>query len=171
VKKPRNAVAAVAVTAAVTACFLRFGLTWNAPLAAFFAAVLVVLAAIDLEQGILPNRIVLPATVIVLAAHAAIAPGHALEWVVAALAAGGFFLVAKLVYPAGLGMGDVKFGLLIGAGLGRHVATGLLIGVTAAAVAGVAILVREGLGARKKALPYGPFLAFGALVALYLQRF
>ena len=133
---------------------------------AFFAAVLVVLAVIDVRTRRLPNRIVLPSAAVVLVAQIAIAPEHALEWVVAALAAFLFMLVAHLAYPDGLGLGDVKLALLLGAALGWAVAAALAIGLIVAALAGLALLIRDGWGARKRTIPLGPFLAAGGLVAI-----
>lgn len=135
---------------------------------AFFAAVLVVLAVIDLRTRRLPNRIVLPAAALVLAAQIAIAPDRALEWTLAAAGAFTFLLVAALVNPAGLGMGDVKLALLLGAALGWAVAPALFIGLAAAALAGVVLIVRGGWAARKTAIPLGPFLALGGIVALFI---
>ena len=68
-------------------------------------------------------------------------------------------------YPAGLGMGDVKLALLLGAALGSAGLAGLLLGTFAAGLAGVVVLAREGRAARRRAIPYGPFLAFGAIAA------
>ena len=85
---------------------------------AFFAAVLVALSVIDVRTRRLPNRIVLPAAALVLAAQIAIAPDRALEWTLGALGAFAFLLAAALLNPAGLGMGDVKLALLLGAALG-----------------------------------------------------
>jgi leader peptidase (prepilin peptidase) / N-methyltransferase len=135
---------------------------------AFFAAVLVVLSVIDLRTRRLPNRIVLPAAALVLAAQIAISPDRALEWTLGAAGAFTFLLVAALVNPAGLGMGDVKLALLLGAALGWAVAPALFIGLAAAALAGVVLIARGGWAARKTAVPLGPFLALGGLVALFL---
>ena len=150
------------------ASFTRFGLSWRALLAAFFCAVLVLLTEIDIERRILPNRIVLPAAAVVLAGRIAISPGRTAEWVGAALGASGFLLLAHLVSPEGMGMGDVKLALLLGAGLGKYVAFALLVGLLAAAAVGIVLLAREGRAARKKAIAFGPFLAFGGVVALFL---
>ena len=135
---------------------------------AFFAAVLVVLSVIDIRTRRLPNRIVLPAAALVLAAHVAIEPDRAFEWVAAAVGAAGVLLVAALVYPGGLGMGDVKLALLLGAALGWSVAAALAIGFMAAALAGILLIVRNGWSARKSTLPLGPFLAFGSFAVLLL---
>jgi leader peptidase (prepilin peptidase)/N-methyltransferase len=151
----------------VAGCFLRFGVTAEAFVAAFFAASLVVLSAIDFERRILPDRIVLPSFVVVLTARIALEPDRALEWTLAALGAALFLFVALVAYPKGMGMGDVKLCLLLGAALGKSVAVGLMLGMVGALVIGVVLMVRHGAAARKMAIPFGPFLAFGSLVALF----
>jgi leader peptidase (prepilin peptidase)/N-methyltransferase len=130
--------------------------------------VLVVLAAIDLERRIIPNRIVLPAVVLILAAQIALSPDRALEWTAASLGAALFLLLPLLVYPSGMGMGDVKLALLLGAGLGWAIVPALVAGLFAAFIVALVVLVRGGLAARKTALPFGPFLVLGALFALFL---
>ena len=74
-----------------------------------------------------------------------------------------------MIVPAGFGMGDVKLMLLLGAALGAAVLPALLLGTLAGGVAAVIVLLREGGGARRKAIPYGPFLAFGAIAVMLLQ--
>ena len=149
----------------IAGCVLAFGLTVEAAVAALFCAVLVAVSAIDLEHRIIPNRIVLPATVVVLAANTArdLSP----EWALAALAASGFLFAAALAYPGGMGMGDVKLALLMGAALGRTVPVALMAGMVAAMVPSVVLLVRHGSKARKMGIPFGPFLAIGSVVALF----
>jgi prepilin signal peptidase PulO-like enzyme (type II secretory pathway) len=144
---------------------LDFGATAYAALAAFFCVTLVTLSAADLGYRLVPNRIVMPAFVICLLAHTAIDPS--VEWVAAALAASTLMLVFALIHPAGLGMGDVKLTLLLGAMLGRTVGAALLIGFVAALVPSLVLLARHGSKARKMAIPLVPFLALGALVALF----
>jgi len=149
----------------VAGCVLRFGLTGRAAVAAVFCAALVAVSATDLEHRIVPNWIVLPAAVVVLAGNVAVSPS--LQWSVGAAAAAGFLLLAALAYPRGLGMGDVKLALLLGAGLGWLVGVGLMIGLLAALVPAVALLARHGSAARKMAVPFAPFLALGGIVALF----
>jgi leader peptidase (prepilin peptidase)/N-methyltransferase len=149
----------------VVACGLRFGLTADAVVAAFFCAVLVVISAIDIERRIVPNRIVLPATVVVLIAQTLLHPS--IEWVLAAFCAALFLFLPALIYPAGLGMGDVKLALLLGAMLGRNVAVALMVGLLAAFLPSLVLLVTKGSAARKMALPFAPFLALGGIVALF----
>jgi len=124
-----------------------------------------VLSAIDLEHRIVPNRIVVPAAAIVLVAQTALNPSP--EWTLGALGASGFLFLAALAYPAGMGMGDVKLALLLGAMLGRLVGVGLMLGMLAALVPSVYLLARHGSAARKMGIPFAPFLALGALIALF----
>jgi leader peptidase (prepilin peptidase)/N-methyltransferase len=149
----------------VAGCVLAFGVSARAAIAALFCAVLVAVTVTDLEHRIVPNRIVLPATVVVLAAQTArtLSP----EWAIAAAAASGFLLAAALAYPAGMGMGDVKLALLMGAALGRTVGVALMIGMVAALVPGFYLLARHGGKARKMGVPFAPFLALGSVVALF----
>lgn len=158
------------VTAAIAAAVLaRYGLGAPGLIAAFASAVLVVLSQIDIESRRLPNRIVLPAAAVVLAARLASDPGHWAAWVGAALGVAVFLLVFALAFPAGLGMGDVKLSLLLGATLGGAVLPALVLGALAGAAAAVVLLVREGPRALGRSMPFGPFLAFGAIaVALLL---
>ena len=149
----------------VAGSFWKFGLSAEAAVAAGFCVVLVVLSAIDLEYRIVPNRIVLPAAAVGLVAQTAIHPSP--EWALAALGASGFLLLAALAYPAGMGMGDVKLALLMGAVLGRTVAVALMVGMIAALVPSLYLLARHGSKARKMGIPFAPFLAFGSVVALF----
>jgi leader peptidase (prepilin peptidase) / N-methyltransferase len=155
----------IATAVLVAACVLAFGLTGQMVVSAFFCAVLVVVSAIDLTHRIIPNRIVLPAFVVVLAAQTLLEPSP--EWALAALGASGFLFLAVLAYPAGMGMGDVKLALLMGAALGKTVAVALMIGMVAALVPAVVLLARHGSKARKMGIPFGPFLALGSVVALF----
>jgi leader peptidase (prepilin peptidase) / N-methyltransferase len=149
----------------IAACVYVFGVTFEAAIAAFFCCVLVTVSAIDAEHRIIPNRIVLPAAAIVLVANTirTLSP----EWAIAAGAASGFLFAAALAYPAGMGMGDVKLALLMGAALGRTVSVALMVGMIAALIPGMYLLARHGKAARKMGVPFGPFLALGSVVALF----
>ncbi|HEX4518165.1 MAG TPA: prepilin peptidase [Gaiellaceae bacterium] len=149
----------------VSACILDFGVTPTALVAAVFCATLVVITVTDLERRIIPNRIVLPAAAFVLVGNTLI--DHSPQWAIAAVAASGFLLLAALAYPRGLGMGDVKLALLLGAALGTTVPVALMTGFLAALVPSIVLLARHGSAARKMAIPLGPFLALGGLVALF----
>ena len=130
-------------------------------------AVLVAVTLTDLEQRLIPNRIVLAGAIAALAimlTH----PSSLVEHGVAAIAAGGFLLVVALLYPRGMGMGDVKLVAVMGLFLGRAVAPAMVIGFAAGALVGIVMLARHGSAARKQAIPFGPFLALGGIVALWV---
>jgi leader peptidase (prepilin peptidase) / N-methyltransferase len=147
---------------------LRFGASGHFVVAGFFIASLCVLSAVDIAERRLPNRIVLPSAAAVLLAQIALSPDRALEWILAAIGAALILLVPLLIRPAGLGMGDVKLALLLGAALGSAVITALFLGFLAAAAYALVLLARHGLVARRRTIPLGPFLAFGGIAALLL---
>jgi leader peptidase (prepilin peptidase) / N-methyltransferase len=149
----------------VAGCAWRFGFHLESLVAVFFCLALVAVSATDLEHRIIPNRIVVPAAAIVLVAQTALRPSP--EWAIAAFGASGVLLLAALVHPAGMGMGDVKLALLLGAMLGRTVPVAILIGMITALVPGLVLIARHGAKARKMGIPLGPFLAIGAVVALF----
>ena len=149
----------------VAASVWRFGLHPEALVASFFCLALVTVSATDLEHRIIPNRIVLPAAAVVLVGQTLVHPSP--EWAIAAFGASAFLLAAALIYPAGMGMGDVKLALLLGAMLGRTVPVALFVGMAVALVPGVYLLAKHGSKGRKMGVPLAPFLALGALVALF----
>jgi leader peptidase (prepilin peptidase) / N-methyltransferase len=132
-------------------------------------ALLATLAAItltDLERRVIPNAILAVSAVAAIGIAVAMDPSSLPERAVAAAGAGGFLLLAALVYPKGMGMGDVKLAAVIGLYLGRAVAPAMLIALAVGALVGVAMMLRDGAEARKHAVPFGPFLALGAVVGL-----
>ena len=149
----------------VAGCFWKFGLTWDAAIGSFFCVVLVVLSAIDIDRRIVPNKIVLPAAVIVLAAQTVVHPS--IEWLAAGLGASLFLFLAALAYPRGMGMGDVKLALLLGFAVGWSVPVALFGGMIAALVPSAVLFARHGAKARKMAIPFAPFLALGGVLALF----
>lgn len=129
--------------------------------------ILVPVALIDLEHRIIPNKITLPAAIAAIAIGVATRPSGVPEQLIAGAAAAGFLLVFALAYPRGMGMGDVKLAGVLGLFLGRSVAVAVLVGVLAGALVGAAIMARVGVAkGRKTAVPFGPFLAFGGVVAV-----
>jgi leader peptidase (prepilin peptidase) / N-methyltransferase len=149
----------------IAASFLTFGWSGTAFVAAFFCAVLVTVSATDLSHRIVPNVVVLPAAAIVLVAMTALHPSP--EWALGAFGASLFLFLAALAYPQGMGMGDVKLALLLGAMLGRTVPVALMLGMITALVPSFVLLARHGSAARKMGIPFAPFLAFGGIVALF----
>ena len=157
--------AAAVWVALAAACFALWGLSGDAVVGALGCAVVVAVTVTDLERRIVPNRIVLPALAAALVVQTARDPS--VEWVIAALAAGGFFLLFALAYPAGLGMGDVKLAAFLGAWLGRDVAVALVAGTVLGALPALAVLVRQGSAGRTTTFAYVPALAAGAIVGLF----
>jgi leader peptidase (prepilin peptidase)/N-methyltransferase len=155
----------LATAGLLVGCLVAFGLSLRAGAAAVFCAALVVVTATDLTHRIVPNRVVVPASIVVLALMTVAVPSP--EWAIAAAGASGFLLVAALAYPAGMGMGDVKLALLMGAALGRNVTVAMLIGMIAALIPSIVLFARHGVRARKMAIPFAPFLALGSVVTLF----
>jgi len=125
-------------------------------------------ALIDLEHRIIPNRITALGTVLALVVGVALDPAGEPERLIAGAAAGGFLLLAALAYPGGMGMGDVKLAAVMGLLLGRAVAPAILIALLAGVLVGAVVIARKGTReGRKTAVPFGPFLALGALVAVF----
>jgi len=160
-----RAVGVAVWVALAVACAVVFEDTLEAVVNAVGCAVLVAVSVTDLERRIIPNRIIVPALVAALVVQTARDPS--VEWLLGALAAGGFFLVLALVYPAGLGMGDVKLAAFMGAWLGRDVAVALFAGSLLGIVPALVALLRPGGRGRKETLPYGPFLAAGGVIGLF----
>lgn len=160
-----------AVELGVGAAFLATVLVlWDQPaqlaMGLVFVATLAAITLTDLERQIIPNRILLVSAVAGIGIAVVADPASLPERGIAALAAGGLLLVTALAYPRGMGMGDVKLAALMGLYLGDAVAPALLVGFMAGALVGLGMMAREGRAARKKGLPFGPFLALGGLIGL-----
>jgi leader peptidase (prepilin peptidase) / N-methyltransferase len=162
---PRDLAIELATAGLLVGCVLAFGLTAKAAAAGVACAALVVVTATDLERRIVPNRVVLPAAVAVLALQTVSHPSP--QWAIGAVGAAGFLFAAALAYPGGMGMGDVKLALLIGALLGRTTPVALLLALFLALVPSAVLLARHGMRARRSAIPFAPFLAAGAVIALF----
>ncbi len=130
-------------------------------------ALLVIVTLTDLERRVIPNAVLIAGAAIGVAIAAVADPGDLAERGIAALAAGGFLLIVALAYPRGMGMGDVKLVAVMGIYLGRAIAPAVLIGFAAGALVGLALIARQGVRARKQAVPFGPFLALGGIVGLW----
>jgi leader peptidase (prepilin peptidase) / N-methyltransferase len=129
---------------------------------------LVPITLIDLELRIIPNVITGPAALAAVITIAALDTDFLPEALIAGAAGGGFFLVAAILYPRGMGMGDVKLAGMLGLYLGRAVAPAIFIALIAGVVVGAAVIARKGAKeGRKTAVPFGPFLALGGMIAFF----
>lgn len=138
----------------------EFGLSWALASALVFIAVLVALAGIDLEHGLLPNALVGPAAVVGLALSMADDPDRWWVYPVSTLGvAAGLFALA-VAFPGGMGMGDVKMGGMLGAFLGPYAALAVFFGAFLGALVG-GLLMAVGKIRRGSALPFGAFLGSG----------
>jgi prepilin signal peptidase PulO-like enzyme (type II secretory pathway) len=154
--------------AAVVASFAHFGFTGHALVGAVFCPTLVLLAAIDVKHRVLPNMIILPASLAVGLIVAASAPGDFLAHLAAGAALGGFFFAFAAFFPGSLGMGDAKLGFLLGLALGSKTLGATLIAFAGLLVGALYVLATRGVSARKDAMPFGPFLALGGILAYFL---
>jgi leader peptidase (prepilin peptidase)/N-methyltransferase len=155
-------VTALAFAAVVAARGFDSGLVLELP----FVAALIALAGIDYDHKLLPNRIVYPMAAYGLVATVLVDRDDLVENLIAGAAGFLFLFVALVAYPRGMGMGDVKLAGAIGLYLGLSIIPSLLIAFLSGSVAGLVIIGREGVQARKKAIPFGVFLALGAIAGL-----
>jgi leader peptidase (prepilin peptidase)/N-methyltransferase len=133
-----------------------------------FILLLVPIALIDVEHRIIPNKLTALGAVLALTLGTALDPSGEPGRLIAGVAAGGALLVAALAYPGGMGMGDVKLAGVMGFFLGSAVAVAILVALLAGVLFGAFLAARMGArAARKTAVPFGPFLAFGSLVAIF----
>jgi leader peptidase (prepilin peptidase)/N-methyltransferase len=159
-------VEALSAVLAVTVVLVK-GSAHDIVLGLLLVAVLVPVALIDLDHRIIPNKLMAPAAAAALIAGAVTRPSGLPEQLIAGAAAGAFLLVFALAYPRGMGMGDVKLAAVMGLFLGREVAVAMLAGVLIATLVGAGVIARLGVArGRKTALPFGPFLALGGVIAL-----
>jgi leader peptidase (prepilin peptidase)/N-methyltransferase len=131
-----------------------------------FVSALAAVTHTDLDLRVIPNKILLVAAAIGVAIIAATDPGGLPERLAAALGAGGLFFLAALIYPRGMGLGDVKLAAMMGLFLGRNVVPAIFVALLAGSLVGVVMIARRGPGARKETIPFGPFLALGGVVGL-----
>lgn len=145
----------------------RFGFSWQLLISWVFLAALIAIAFIDFDHMIIPNNIVLPGAVVGLAASMALHPGGWWVYLAGSLGAAAFMVILALLWSGGMGPGDAKMALFMGAFLGAQVLVALFLAFLAGAIVGLyLILVHK--RSRKTHVPFGPFLAFGSMIALYL---
>lgn len=140
--------------------------TAEAAIGLVFVATLAIVTLTDLEQRIIPNKVLIAGAILCLAIAIPADPAGVPERLIAAAAAGGLFFLVALAYPAGMGLGDVKLAATMGLFLGRAVAPAILTALLVGSFVGLALIARHGAGARKMAIPFGPFLALGGVIGL-----
>ena len=129
---------------------------------------LVPVALIDLDHRRIPNVILAPAAVAAIVIGAITEPSGLPEQLIAGAGAALFLFIFALAYPQGMGMGDVKLAGVIGLFLGRSVVVAILVALILGVVVGIALMIRHGVSqGRKTAVPFGPFLAAGAVVGIF----
>jgi leader peptidase (prepilin peptidase) / N-methyltransferase len=165
----RYPLAELAVALLYAATVLIMGTDDAAALASglVLCTVLVAITLTDLERRVIPNKIVGAGAVAALAIVTASDPSELPERLAAAAIAGGALFLVAMAYPRGMGMGDVKLVAMMGLFLGSAVAPAVLVGFAAGATVGLVMIARQGAAARKQAIPFGPFLALGAIVGLW----
>jgi leader peptidase (prepilin peptidase) / N-methyltransferase len=158
-----------ALTAALcVGAVLAHGSAAGIALSVTLVLVLVPAALIDLEHRIIPNRLTAAGAVLALLIGVALDPGGEPERLIAGVSAGAFLLAAALAYPGGMGMGDVKLAGVMGLFLGRAVGAAIVIALLSGVLLGAVVIARKGAReGRKTAVPFGPFLALGGLVAVF----
>ena len=150
------------------ACVLRFGADSDVWPPLVLVLLLVPITLIDLEFHIIPNVLSAIGAIAAIVLVLAFDPDSLTENLIAAVAGGGFFLIAAIVYPAGMGIGDVKLAGMIGLFLGRAVAPAIFAALIAGSVVGMGVMARYGVKeGRKKGIPFGPWLSFGGIVGLF----
>jgi leader peptidase (prepilin peptidase)/N-methyltransferase len=142
---------------------------WRIVLGLLLAALLVPITLIDFDHRIIPNKLTGLGAIAALLVILALQRDFLVEALIAGAAAGGFFFLAAMLYPRGMGMGDVKLAGMLGLYLGRAVAPAVFIALVAGVVVGAAIIARKGAAeGRKTAVPFGPFLALGGMLAFFV---
>ncbi|MGB3681258.1 MAG: prepilin peptidase [Rubrobacteraceae bacterium] len=149
------------------AAIYAFGFGLRFFVALVFIVVLISLAGTDYEHRLLPNVIVVPAAILGLGLSAFSRPDWWWVYPVATLVLGGLLFMLAIIYPGGMGMGDVKMGGMLGAFLGPYAALAVFLGALVGSVAG-GILIATGKMPRRTALPFGVFMSFGGLVTLFV---
>jgi prepilin signal peptidase PulO-like enzyme (type II secretory pathway) len=145
--------------------YFFFGISLQTAIGIIFCCILIVVSFIDIEYRIIPNIIVLPFAIVGLGLN--IFMDLSRWWFPLAFAAGAFvfMLIINLIYPRGMGMGDVKLSLMAGAFLVRNVITGLFLGFLLGAVYGIGLIIKR--KKLKQTIPFGPFISLGSIIALF----
>lgn len=154
--------------------YITFGLSLKTVTGIILTSILLVVSFIDWEFMIIPNIIVLPFTLVglVLATLSIALVNPSKWWLPLAFSAGSFafMLILHLIYPKGMGMGDVKLALMLGAFLVKNVIAGLFFGFLIGSVAGIIFIIFK-KKTLKQYIPFGPFISIGGLIAFFTGNY
>jgi leader peptidase (prepilin peptidase)/N-methyltransferase len=166
---PRYPLTEIAMAALFTGTVVILGTgDWGSlALGLALCGLLVIVTLTDLERRLIPNKVLLAGALAAFALGAVSDPASVAARAIAAAGAGGLLLLVALAHPGAMGMGDVKLAAVMGLYLRSAAALALLIGFAAGTLVGLALIAREGAAARTRAVPFGPFLALGGIVALW----
>ncbi|OFV83749.1 MAG: hypothetical protein A2W26_03815 [Acidobacteria bacterium RBG_16_64_8] len=154
-----------AITAgAYAVAYWRIGLNWPLLVAWAFIGAMVAIAFIDYDHMIIPDRIVLPGALIGLMASVAIHPQRWWVYLAGSLGAGAFMFLLVMIWPGGMGPGDIKMALFMGAVLGAKVVVALFAAFLIGSLVGVFMLLVQKRSSKEK-IPFGPYLALGGVLA------
>ncbi len=149
--------------------YIFFGLSIKTITGILLCSVLIVISFIDIEFKIIPNVIVLPFALVGLAINIVFNPSNLSSWWLPLAFSSGaflFMLIIHLIYPRGMGMGDVKLSLMVGAFLVKNVTAALFLGFLAGSIYGL-LLIAVKKGKLKQAIPFGPFISLGSIISLF----
>ncbi|MBU2597880.1 MAG: A24 family peptidase [Actinobacteria bacterium] len=151
-------------------CYFYFVTFKKQPLkllpAIFFGTILILISFIDIKHRIIPNKIIVPSIIIGLALQILFFPDKTMQWVIFSVCAGLFFLIISLIYPEGMGMGDVKLATFLGILLGKKVVVAIAIGFIIGGLFSIFLLIFK-IKKIKDEIPFAPFLAIGAILAYF----
>lgn len=149
-------------------CWIRLGLSMNGLMALILTYVLIAIAFIDLDHQLIPNALTIPMILIGLLFR--VWHGEMVAGILGGLIGGGLLLIVAILYPKGMGMGDVKFLVMAGVFLGWEKALFVLFIGSFLGVLTIAPLMLLKKVDRKTPFPFGPFLVVGTLIALYWEE-
>lgn len=143
-----------------------FGLSYYLLLSIIMISGLIVVSFIDIEKGIIPNIVVFPLTAVGLLINILLTPKQ--WWIIVSFAFGAFLfmLLINLIYPKGMGMGDVKLSLMAGSFLTEKIIPGLLIGFLTGSIFGLLMIILK-KKKLKQTMPFGPFISLGCVISLF----
>jgi len=135
--------------------------------AIFFGTILILISFIDIKHQIIPNKIIIPSIIIGLIIQNLLFPNNWKEWIIFSGGVGLLFLLVSLVYPKGMGMGDVKLATFLGIFLGKKVVIAIAIGFIIGGLFSIFLLIFK-IKKIKDEIPFAPFLAIGAILAYFV---